>query len=145
MSQWTPANPHFRERLHANVETPGFTRFLGTTIERVDPGISELVIAFREELGQHHGYFHGGVIGALADNACGIAAGTLAPADTYPITSEYKINIIRPANGELLIAHGSVIKPGTTVTVCRADVSCRTNEQDTLVATMLATLVNVPA
>lgn len=145
MAQWTPVNPEYRERLLANVNQPGFTYWLGTAITELEPGLAEITIQHRPELCQHHGYFHGGIIGALADNACGIAAGTLVPEDRYPITSEYKINILRPASGEKLVARASVVKAGATVSVCRADVFHRSDGNDTLTATMLATLVNVPA
>lgn len=145
MAQLTPANPDYRTRLFENVEQPGFTSWLGTAIMELEPGMAELSIENRPELSQHHGYFHGGVIGALADNACGIAAGTLVPEDRYPITSEYKINILRPAMGATLIARASVVKPGATIIVCRADVFHLDEGEETLTATMLATLVTVPA
>jgi uncharacterized protein (TIGR00369 family) len=141
----SPRNPEFRQRLEASVAQPGFTRLLGTTIRSIEPGTVELEIDYRDELAQHHGYFHGGVIGALADNACGMAAGTLVDAASYPITSEYKINILRPAVGQRLVARAVVVKAGATITVCRADVYSAIDDTEQLTATMLASLVNVSA
>lgn len=144
MSEWSAPNPRFRERLLSNVAAPGFTSWAGTTVERLDPGIAHLSVRFRDDLAQHHGYFHGGVIGALGDNACGIAAGTLVDGDRYPITAEYTINIVRPANGDRLVARASVVKPGARLTTCAAEVSCCADGNETLVAVMLSTHAIVP-
>lgn len=145
MTGWTPTNPAYRERLLAELQRGGFTHLLGTTIVSLEPGAAVLRIDRREALLQHHGYFHGAVTGAIGDNACGIAAGTLVAADRYPITSEYKINILRPASGDALIARSEVVKHGGSLIVCRADVMTISGDVERLCATMLATLVEVPA
>ncbi len=75
MSDFTPANPSYAERLRANVAQIGFTGHLGTELLRVKPGRAEIRITYRDDLRQHQGYFHGGVIGTIADNVCWYAAG----------------------------------------------------------------------
>ena len=59
---------------------------------------------------------HGGIVGMIADTACGYAAFSLMPADASLVTVEYKINLLAPARGAL-VARGVVIKPGRTLTV----------------------------
>jgi len=56
-------------------------------------------------LTQQKGFVHGGIIGMIADSACGYAAYSLMPADCTLVTAEYKIN-----------------KAGRTLTVARAEV-----------------------
>jgi uncharacterized protein (TIGR00369 family) len=64
---------------------------------------------------------HGGILGMIADSACGYSAFSLMPADCSLVTVEYKINILTPAVGSL-VAKGQVVKPGRTLTVARAEV-----------------------
>ncbi len=82
------------------------------------------------------------MVGTLADNACGYASFTLAPADSSILTVEYKLNLMAPAAGSVLIARGRVIRPGRTLVVARADVSVRRGDgAEKTVATALATLM----
>ena len=135
-------NPRFAERVAASFERQAFMRFLGARVMSVEPGGCDIELPFRPELGQQHGFFHGGVVGTLADNSCGYASFTLAPADASILTVEYKLNLMAPAFGVALIARGRVIRPGRTLVVARADVSVRLADgREKLVATALATLM----
>ena len=66
--------------------------------------------------------FHGAVTGAVADNAGGYAALTLAPPDREVLTVEYKVNFLAPAYGEKLVARGEVLTAGRRLFVCKAEV-----------------------
>jgi uncharacterized protein (TIGR00369 family) len=77
----------------------------------------------------------------IADSAGGYAAFSLMPADASVLTVEYKINMLAPAIGELLIATGEVLKPGRTLSVVRADVVAVRGNRRTRVATMQQTLM----
>ena len=68
-----------------------------------------LELDVREEQTQHHGFVHGGIVGALADTACSWAAATLA-GDV--VTSTYTVQFHAPANTALLRTHAAVIKQG---------------------------------
>jgi uncharacterized protein (TIGR00369 family) len=85
-------------------------------------GTCEIEVAFRDELTQQQRYFHGTVAGAIADNAGGYAALTLAPPDREVLTVEYKVNFVAPAWGEKLVARGKVLSAGRRLSVCRAEV-----------------------
>jgi uncharacterized protein (TIGR00369 family) len=69
---------------------------------------------------RQHGFVHGGVVSYAADNALTYAGGRVLGADV--VTSEFKINYLRPAQGERLIARGAVIHAGKSQAVCRCDV-----------------------
>ena len=98
-------------------------------------------MSYRDDLTQQHGYFHGGVSGAIADTACGYAAYTLTAANTTVLTVEFKMNMLAPARGEELIARARLVRSVKTLTVCTADVFGRTGEVETHCATMLATIM----
>ena len=58
----------------------------------------------RAELTQQKGFVHGGIVGMIADTACGYAAYSLMPAGASLVTVEYKINMLAPGRGERLLA-----------------------------------------
>jgi acyl-coenzyme A thioesterase PaaI-like protein len=63
------------------------------------------------------------------------------PDDAEVLTVELKVNLLAPADGESLVAEGSVIRPGRTLTVCRDDAYAEQASERVHVATMLATMV----
>ena len=115
-------------------------RLIGASLARVEPGTVEIALAYRDDLTQQKGFVHGGIIGMIADCACGYAAYSLMPASASLVTVEYKINILAPARGAL-VARGQVVKPGRTLTVARAEVYA---QDGTHVASMQQTLMMLP-
>jgi uncharacterized protein (TIGR00369 family) len=116
-------------------------QLIGASLTGVEPGRVTIELPVRDDLGQQHGYVHGGVVGMIADSAGGYAAFTLMPADASVLTVEYKINMLAPARGEMLIARGEALKPGRTLSIVRADVFARTGAKETLIAAMQQTLM----
>ncbi len=114
---------------------------LGAELTTLRPGFCEIVLPYRKELSQQHGFFHGGIVGALADDAAGYASYTLMDKNASILTVEYKLNLLAPADGELLSARASVVKPGRTLTITRADVFVRKDGVEKLCATALATMM----
>ena len=66
------------------------------------------------------------------------------PPDVAVLTVEYKINLLRPAQGEKMVARARVVRPGKTLTVCAGDVFAVAGGAEKVVATMLATVASVP-
>jgi uncharacterized protein (TIGR00369 family) len=144
MSTFEARDPDFAAVVRASFRRQRFMGLLGAELADVRPGACEIRLPFRPELGQQHGYFHGGVIGTVSDNACGYAAYSLAPPGSSILTVEYKLNIVAPGDGELLIARGTVVKPGRTLIVCRADTFVVADGRERLCATALETLLLLP-
>src|SRR5690349_23658105 len=117
-----PSDPEFAARIRASFARQKAMALIGASLERVSPGAVEIVLPFRDDLTQQKGYVHGGIVGMIADSACGYAAYSLMPATSSLVTVEYKINLLAPALGERLVARGEVIKPGRTLSIARADV-----------------------
>ena len=134
-------NPAFAERVRQSFARQAFMDFLGAELSGVGPGSVEILLPYRPELSQQHGFFHGGVVGTIADNACGYASFTLAPADSSVLTVEYKLNLMSPAAGDAIIARGRVLRPGRTLVVAQADVFARRKGGEKHVATAIATLM----
>jgi len=143
VSRFQPVDPDFAARIRDSFARQGAMSHLGARMTRVEPGEVEIELAFRPELTQQHGFFHGGVTGAIADTAGGYAAFTLIPADATMLTVEYKINLIAPADGEKLVATGRVVKPGRTLTICEIEVAAVKGGTSIICARGMETLIRL--
>ena len=132
-----PADPHFASRIRESFNRQRAMMLIGATLVTTAPGAVEIMLPFRDDLTQQKGYIHGGIIGMIADTACGYAAFSLMPAECSLVTVEYKINILAPAMGSLT-ARGEVVKPGRTLTIARAEVYAEDGKH---IATMQQTLM----
>lgn len=137
---FAPMDPGFEARCRASFGRQKAMDLVGGRLERLEPGLAEVVLPFREDLTQQKGFVHGGIVGMIADSACGYAAYSLMPATSSLVTVEYKINILRPAVGSLL-ARGRVIRAGRSLTVTVADVY---GDNGVHVAVMQQTLMMLP-
>lgn len=143
MRAFDPQDPDFQSAVHESFDRLTLMRTIGATLERVSPGEVEIVLPFRNDLTQHHGFMAAAVLTAIADVACGYAALTLMPPGSSVLTVEYKANFLAPARGERMVARGRVIRPGRTVTACAGDVVAVDGRREILVATLLATMMRV--
>ena len=126
-----------------SLQRQSFMRLLGAHAPVVEPGHVMIELPFRADLCQQNGYLHAGVVTSVADSACGYAALTLMPPGSDVLSVEFKVNLLAPAKGDLLVAEGRVLRVGRTITVCQADGLMRTKDGETRVATMLATMMTV--
>jgi uncharacterized protein (TIGR00369 family) len=143
MPTFEPQAADFETRVRANFARQQVMSIIGASLTKVEPGEVEIELPFRDDLTQHHGYLHAGIVTSIVDTACGFAAMTLMPGDATVLTIEYKVNFVSPAVGGRMIARGHVTKPGRTVTVCAGDVFALSDGKEKLVATMLATMMAV--
>ena len=137
-----PLNPSFAADVANSFAQQPVMSLIGARLAHVEPGIVEIELPFRADLTQQDGYLHAGVITTVADSAAGYAAYTLMPAGSRVLSIEFKVNLLRPARGELFVARAEVIKAGRTLTVVRADVfATGANSEKELVATMQGTMM----
>ena len=119
-----------------------FMATLGAELVSVAPGRVELTCGHVEGFTQQHGFLHAGVLSALLDSACGWAALTLMAPGHAVLTVEFKVNLLRPADGKRFDFVAEVIKPGRILTVCDAT-AIADGDGSRPVATMTATLMAV--
>jgi uncharacterized protein (TIGR00369 family) len=86
---------------------------------------------------------HAGVVIAVVDSACGYAALTLMEEAAEVLTVELKVNLLAPATGESLLARGRVLRSGRTLTVCSGEAVAVADGTETIVATLLTTMMSV--
>jgi len=116
----------------------GFSALLGAQLQAFEPGRAELSLPVGPQLLQQHGFVHGGVLSYLADNALTYAGGSVLGTDV--LTSEFKINYLRPATGEALHAVATVVGAGKTQAVCRCEVYAEADGERKLCAAAQGTI-----
>lgn len=118
-----------------------FSVLLGAELTALTPQRAELQLPLRQPLRQQHGFAHGGVVSYLADNALTYAGGAAMAAPV--VTSEYKINYVRPALGERLIARAECVSRGRQQAVVRCDVFAVQDGEEKLCAVAQGTIARM--
>lgn len=119
----------------------GFSVLLGTELTIFTPELTELRLPIRPELLQQHGRVHGGVISYLADNALTFAGG--AALGVGVVTSEFKVNYVAAAQGEMLIARATAVHATKRQAVCRCEVFAVENGAESLCAVAQGTIARL--
>ena len=138
-----PRNPHFERVIRDSFAAQQLMATIGARLARVAAGEIEIRVPFRRHLTQQHGFLHAGVVTTALDSACGYAAFSLMPEGAGVLSVEFKTSLLAPAVGDELIARGRVVRGGRTLTVCQGDAFMLAGGVETLVATMLATMMTV--
>jgi uncharacterized protein (TIGR00369 family) len=140
-SVFIPRDSDFDRRVRASFARQGAMRLIGAHLREVAPGYCAITLVPRPEVAQQHGYVHAGIVASIVDSAGGYAGFTLFPADSSVLTVEFKLNLLAPADGELLVAEGFVVKSGRTLVITRGEVHAERAGERTLVALMQQTLM----
>lgn len=119
-----------------------FSRMLGTELTALEAGIAELTLPIRDDFLQQHDFVHGGVVSYLADNALTYAGGSVLG---NVVTSEFKINYVRPAMGRRLVAKATVLHSGKRQAVCECKVTAFGDQGEVLVAVAQGTITKIDA
>ena len=136
-TRFEPKDADFESRVRRNFAEQRVMKLIGASLTLVEPGVVEIEIPTREDLTQQDGFMHAGIITTVLDSACGYAAYTLMPAAASVLSVEFKVNLLAPAVGDLVIARAEVKRSGRTLTVCTADAFA----DGEICATMLATML----
>ena len=140
-----PRTPDFPEKVRTIFHRAPFIGDLGITLEDLGPGWCESSLAVAPKHRQQDGYVHAGVQATIADHTAGGAAGTLAAEGELVLTVEFKINFLRPAEGERLRCRSTVLRQGRTLNVAESEVFAERGGSEKLVAKAMVTLALVPA
>ena len=135
----------FESKVRESFGRQAFMTTLGAEIHCTAPGRVEIRIPFNQGHTQQDGFVHAGVISSIMDSACGYAAYSLAPEGCNVLTVEFKVSLLAPATGQQFVARAQVKRSGKTLTVCAADAFAINGDREKLIATMLGTIMTLPA
>ncbi|MEM7427270.1 MAG: PaaI family thioesterase [Pseudomonadota bacterium] len=129
-----------RNAVQRGFDKQGFMQVIGARLGDVGDGTCEVEVPFSSQVAQQHGLFHGGVVASVADNAAAIAAYTRMEPGHQPLTIEFKISLLAPAQGRTIIARASVLRAGRSIVHAKADVYSKDADGEELCATALVTV-----
>jgi uncharacterized protein (TIGR00369 family) len=135
-------DPHIEQRVRESFARQQAMVTIGASLRSVRAGAVEIELPFDQRLTQQHGFIHAGVTAMIVDTACGFAALSLMPADAAVLTTEFKMNLLAPAQGTRFLARGRVVRPGKKLMVCLGEVFAETDgKPDKQVALMTASMM----
>lgn len=119
--------------------TNAFVNLTEQSIDAVACGEAQLSIMIKKEKHTNlYGVIHGGVFGALADTAFGVACATVG---TRVVTVSFTMNLIKNMHaGNRLIAKAKVVHHGRTTLVVKVTMF---NEAGENLAEVMGTMLNV--
>lgn len=132
-------NEKLYNRINDSFKKQNFLSLIGAKLEHVENGKVVITCERKDFLTQQQGLIHGGVVTSLADVSCGYSALTTMPEDSEVLTVEFKINLIRPALSDKIVATGVVIKSGKTLVISESTVTDESGEK--IIAKMMATMI----
>jgi uncharacterized protein (TIGR00369 family) len=116
-----------------------FWETLGLQLREAAEGASTFEIEFRPSHLQN-GVMHGGVLAALVDSACAVAALSRLWPESYATSVDLNVAYLRPVSEGRLVARGQVLKLGRSLCFCEAKVW---NEAGELVCTGSSQLMRI--
>ncbi|WP_438422702.1 PaaI family thioesterase [Aquimarina macrocephali] len=141
--KFEPKSDTYKKKVKESFERQQFMKLINAQLIDVQPGYCEIHVPYHSSLTQQHGFFHAGIISTIADNAAGYAGFSLMEENSSVLTVEFKINLMAPGDGELLIGKSSVLKNGRTLTICKSEVFIIKNGNEKLCAAAQLTLIEL--
>jgi uncharacterized protein (TIGR00369 family) len=135
-----PAGGVSRAEIEEIIAVSFFRSVLGGEVAAYGDGQCELRAPIPAALRQFRGDVHGGIVGALADDACAWACASVAG---KLVTASYTINFTGRASGAELVARGQVLKTGRRLVVGQSTVYSIEDGREAPVAVLQATLALV--
>ncbi len=114
-------------QLTGEIPAAPIDRLMGIRLREANDGRVVFALPVHPNLLQELGTVFGGVIALLAKSASGAAVQSIAPAGTGFTALDLKVNFLRPAHaeGEELIATGSITHRGSKLSIANAVVTYR--------------------
>ena len=132
------------ERVTRSFESQSMMKTLGARIHKVEKGKVAIEAPLLPSTLQQQGYVHAGLTFSIGDSAAGYSALTLMPEDQEVMTAEIKINLLAPADGDLMRAEGRVVKHGKKLVVVTSEIHALKDGKKKLIAIMQGTMIPVP-
>jgi len=112
-----------------------FLEYIGGELLDLGDGYAQLAFEIKSHHKQHLGVVHGGAIATLADHSGWYAVISGLEKGYTSVTIELKINYLKPAKGEILMAEAKVINRSRRTAFTAIEIFAK----DTLVAFATAT------
>lgn len=135
--------PQMEEKIRQSFDKQSMMATLGARLGQLATGAIEVEAPILPGSLQQQGFAHAGLTFAIGDTAAGYSALSVMPEDAEILTTELKINLLAPGQGEKLIARGKVIKPGRRLVIVQSDVYAVQDGNETHIAMLMGTTIAV--
>jgi uncharacterized protein (TIGR00369 family) len=96
--------------------------FLGLDGRFVDERTYQFIVPITPYMLNELGIVHGGISATLVDCTIGSLVNLSLPQGEYAVTTELKVNYIRPGKGKALRSEATIIHRGRTLVICEGKV-----------------------
>lgn len=141
--EFVPKFTDYKKKVEESFRRQRFMSLINARLVEVKPGFCEIHVPYDIKLTQQHGFFHAGIISTVADNSAGYAGFSLMEENSSILTVEFKLNLMSPGDGDLLIGRSTVLKNGKTLTVCKSEIYIVKNDVEKLCAASQSTLIEL--
>ena len=123
----------------------GFIKYCGLKVLKVEQGFFESEVSIGDNHRTQDNFIHAGLMATMADHTAGYSAFTTVTENFRILTIEFKINLLKPAFGNVLRCRSQVISKGKRIIVSESEIYDIRNSGEKLVAKAVVTLMAVPA
>ena len=136
-------SPEIEAKIRASFGRQTMMQTLGAELLELGEGTAVIAAPILPGSLQQQGAAHAALTFAIGDSAAGYAALTLFDPDDEIVTVEMKINLLRPALGDRLLAEGRVVRAGRRLTVVQAEVFAEVAAGRKSIALLQGTMIPV--
>jgi len=122
----------------------GFVKYCGLKALKVEQGFFESEVTIGDNHRTQDNFIHAGLMATMADHTAGYSAFTMVTENFRILTIEFKINLLKPAFGNVLRCRSQVISKGKRIIVSESAVYDIRKSGEKLVAKAVVTLMAVP-
>ncbi len=136
-------SPQIEQKIKSSFAGQTMMTTFGATLAEISPGAVTITATIPGRCRQQHGFGHAAHTFGLGDSAAGYAALSVMPEQAEVLTSEMKIHLLAPAQGDRIEAVGRVVKPGRRLVIVQAEVFAITGATRTQIALLTGTMVPI--
>ena len=141
MTSFNIQNPQFKEDIQERLTRQFFMKHIGFELTKIEVADIEGEMPIENIHKQQTGFIHGGVTATLADIVQGFAAFSLLKPGESVVTADLRVSYFNPGVGITIKARGRVVKPGSVLHFCEAEIVCVDEQgKETLIAKSTATM-----
>jgi uncharacterized protein (TIGR00369 family) len=133
-------NPNFRRKVEEIFEKAAFVQDVGIKLSGMGIGWCETRLDILPRHLQQDQFTHAGVQATMADHTAGGAGASIIKEDEIVLSVEFKINLLRPAQGHALRCKANILKAGRTLIVVESEVFSLDGAREKLTAKATVTL-----
>lgn len=134
-----------KQLIEASFNRSETLKFYNASLIECETDFISIKIPKQQLMTRKHGMFNGAMIASLVDVSSGYAAVSHYEDDCYVVTVELKVNYLRPAIGDYLLAKSYVIKGGKKISTIRTEIFAvdTQTQKETHAATSLVTMMRI--